>query len=151
MTSIQFYHLLTTPLERALPRLLEKAYSSGFKTLLLAESEERAESLNQLLWTYDPDSFLPHGTPKDGHANMQPILIATSPDAAPEAKLLVVTNGATPEKPEAFERILDMFDGRDVQAVEQARTRWTAYKNAGHDVAYLRQNESGGWEKKAVA
>ena len=150
-TSVQFYHLLTTPLERALPKLLEKAYAGGFKTLLVADSEERVEQLNQLLWTYDQDSFLPHGSEKDGQAELQPILLSTRMDASPDAKLLLVTNGISADRPEAFERILDMFDGRDATVVENARTRWTTYKNASCEVTYLRQTESGGWEKKAVA
>jgi len=63
--------------------------------------------------------------------------------------LLAVTNGTMPEKPESFERILDIFNGNDSQAVEKARARWSAYKNAGHDISYMRQSESGGWEKAA--
>lgn len=82
MTTVQFYHLITTPLERALPKLLEKAYGGGFKTLLVAESDERVEQLNQLLWTYDPNSFLPHGSVQDGDSEQQPILLATSIEQA---------------------------------------------------------------------
>lgn len=149
MTSIQFYHLLTTPLERALPKLLEKAVSGGFKTLLVADSPERVEVLNQLLWTYDQDSFLPHGSAADGHVELQPILLSTELNPANGANLLLVTNGVKPEKPEAFERIIDMFDGRDPQAVENARKRWTAYKEAGLELTYLKQTESGGWGKAA--
>src|SRR5437870_3857428 len=74
-TKVQFYHLTATPLERALPKLLEKALAGGFRVLLVAESEERIEQLNQLLWTYDPGSFLAHGSRKDGHAEEQPILL----------------------------------------------------------------------------
>lgn len=150
MTAVQFYHLTATPLERALPKLLEKAVAGGFRVLLWAESEERADRLNQLLWTYNPGSFLPHGSLRDGHAEEQPIFISTGLDAPNGAKLLVVTDGRMPEKPEAFERIIDIFDGNDAEAVASARLRWTAYKNAGHEVSYLRQNDAGGWEQKAA-
>ncbi len=78
MTAIQFYHLTATPLERALPKLLEKALAGGFRALLVAPSDERVEQLNQLLWTYDPNSFLPHGSVKDGHVDEQPILLVSS-------------------------------------------------------------------------
>lgn len=149
MTAIQFYHLTATPLERALPKLLEKAYGGGFRTLLVAESEERVEQLNQNLWTYGQNSFLPHGSAKDGNAGQQPIFLSTRCEAPNNANLLAVTGGAMPEKPEAFERILDIFDGNDPQALEKARARWTAYKNAGHNLTYLRQNDAGGWEKAA--
>jgi DNA polymerase-3 subunit chi len=150
-TTVQFYHLTTTPVERALPRLLEKAYSGGFRILLVANSEERVEQLNHLLWTYSQQGFLPHGSVKDGNVEKHPILLDTKIEPRNGAKLLALIDGTMPEKPEAFERIIDMFDGNDPQAVEKARQRWTAYKSAGHTLSYLRQDEKGGWEQKAAA
>ena len=150
MVQIQFYHLTATPLDRALPKLLEKVLSSGFRVLVVAGSDEQVDHLNHVLWTYDPGSFLPHGSMKDGHPEQQPILLSTHIEAVNDAKVLLVTNGTTHEKTDGFERILDMFDGRDAQAVANARTRWTSYKNAGCEVAYLRQTDNGGWEKKSA-
>jgi len=148
MTSIQFYHLTATPLERALPRLLEKALASGMRTLLLADSEAYAQRLNELLWTYDPASFLPHGGTDEPNPQTQPILVSVSSKAANEAALLVVTNGTIPENHTDFQRIIDIFDGTDPQAVEAARARWTHYKQGRHELAYMRQTEAGGWEKR---
>jgi len=151
MTAVQFYHLLTSPLERALPKLLEKAYGAGVKILLVAGSEERVAQLNDLLWSYDPGSFLPHGSAADGHGEQQPIFLSTQMEAPNQAGVLVVTDGAVCEAPERFERILDMFDGNDPQALASARSRWTLYKNNGHAVTYMRQTPQGGWEQKAVS
>ena len=36
MTEIGFYHLTQSPLERALPRLLEKAHASGARVVVMA-------------------------------------------------------------------------------------------------------------------
>lgn len=149
MASVQFYHLTATPLERALPKLVEKAYSAGFRTLLVAENDARVEQLNQLLWTYDPGSFLPHGSVKEGEAAKQPILLSTSIETPNDAKLLLVTDGRTPSAPEKFERILDMFDGNNAESVEKARARWKQYKDSGHEISYMRQTSAGGWEKAA--
>ncbi|MEE8275449.1 MAG: DNA polymerase III subunit chi, partial [Alphaproteobacteria bacterium] len=85
MTEIGFYHLQTTALERALPRLLAKAYEAGMRTVVLAGSEERIEALNAALWTFDPASFLPHGSARDGDVDAQPIYLTTeeeNPNAA---------------------------------------------------------------------
>jgi len=150
VTQVQFYHLTATPLDRALPKLLEKAVSGGYKILLVTGSDAQAEHLNHMLWTYDPGSFLPHGTTAGGHAGQQPILISTTFDAPNQANLLAVTNGAIPEHPETFERILDIFDGNDQQATENARSRWKTYKGSGHTISYLKQNQAGGWEKAAT-
>jgi DNA polymerase III subunit chi len=148
VASIQFYHLTTTPLERALPKLLERAVSGGYKVLLAVESDERGEQLNQLLWTYDPGSFLAHGSDRELQPEMQPILISTSTDPVNSANLLMVTDGRSVKDVE-FERIIDIFDGNDGQITTAARTRWKEYKDIGHELTYFSQNEQGGWQKKA--
>jgi len=73
MAEIGFYHLLTTPLERALPRLLERASGQGHRIVIRAASPERVEHLDALLWTYEDASFLPHGSGRDGNPAAQPI------------------------------------------------------------------------------
>lgn len=147
MTAIQFYHLITSPLERALPKLMEKAYASGNRTLLVAGDEKRMEQLNQLLWSYDPNRFLPHGSIKESEQEDQPILLSTTSDPQNNASILVITDGNMPDNADAFDRILDMFDGNDEESVTKARQRWTLYKNSGHDVTYMRQTDNGGWQK----
>src|SRR5947208_799517 len=76
MAEIGFYHLLSMPLERALPRLLERACAQGHRIVIRAASSERVEHLNSLFWTYDDTSFLPHGSARDGNPASQPIWLS---------------------------------------------------------------------------
>lgn len=149
MTDVGFYHLQKTPLERALPKLLERALERGMRALVVAGSPERVDHLNATLWTYDPASFLPHGAAGDGEPASHPIWIADHDTDANGATLLVLVDGADGTRPEAFERIIDMFDGADAQAVAAARRRWKTLKDAGHTLTYWQQTDRGGWEKKA--
>lgn len=149
MSNIRFYHLTSTPLERALPKLLEKARGVDYRILVKAGDEAQLDALNTALWTYDPGSFLAHGAKADGHEAEQPIYLATAWENPNGAKLLAVADGSTPEDANAFERILDLFDGSDEEAVKAARTRWKAYKEAGQELEYWQQNDNGGWMKKA--
>lgn len=149
MVAVQFYHLTTSALERALPKLLEKAHSAGFRALVVAGSDKRVDQLNQLLWTYDQDSFLPHGSAKDGHVEQHPIFLSTEVTPVNAANVIMVTDGRVLEQLDGFERVIDMFDGNDPEAVANARGRWTLYKNSGHDISYMRQTSTGGWEKAA--
>ena len=151
MASIQFYHLTTSPLERALPKLLETILGKGFRVALVAESEKRVDQLNQLLWTYDPGSFLPHGSAKNGNTDSQPIYLTTTPESPNGAKVLLITGGTVVEDTAGFERVADMFDGNDLASLEAARLRWKHYKEAGHNLSYMQQGEQGGWKQKAVA
>ncbi|MBV8888318.1 MAG: DNA polymerase III subunit chi [Alphaproteobacteria bacterium] len=147
MTDIGFYHLLSTPLERALPRLLERALGQGHRIVVRAGSAERVEYLNAVLWTYDEASFLPHGSARDGSAASQPIWLSQGDDNPNAATMLVLTDGIEAEDLSGFARCADLFDGNDEAAVEAARSRWRRARAAGHTLTYWQQTGTG-WEKK---
>ena len=149
MTEISFYHLLHMPLERALPKLIEKVLESGACAVIRTGSTERAEVLNDVLWTYHQDSFIPHGTVGDGNAPLQPVWITPDEENPNGADILVLTDGAESDDVSQYRRCLEMFDGRDETAVTEARRRWAAYKDAAYELAYWQQTEGGGWERKA--
>jgi DNA polymerase III subunit chi len=144
MTTIQFYHLTETPLEKALPRLLEKAYAAGIKCLVVARDEAQMDQLNQSLWTYQQLGFLPHGSSKDALAEVQPIYLSTTEENKNAATLFCTTGGATPQG--AYARVLDVFDGHNEEAVTAARARFKAYKDQGAELSYFKQTD-GKWEK----
>ncbi len=133
MTEIGFYHLTATPLERALPKLLERGLSAGFRILVMAGSSERVEHLDALLWTYDDASFLPHGSRRDGAAKRQPIWLTEADENPNGADMLVLTDGMSSAALARYRRCLDLFDGRDEAALAAARERWRLAKEAGHD------------------
>ena len=147
MAEIGFYHLLTTPLERALPRLLERASGQGSRVVIRAASPERVEHLNALLWTYDDASFLPHGSGRDGNPAAQPIWLSDRAENPNGATILFLVDGVEAEDMAAFARCIDMFDGNDEAAVEAARARWRRASAAGHTPTYWQQTQTG-WEKK---
>ena len=147
MAEIGFYHLLTTPLDRALPRLLERARAQGYRIVVRAASADRVEHLNTMLWTYVDASFLPHGSARDGNAADQPIWLTDGDDNPNEATMLVLVDGAEPSEQMPYARVADLFDGSDPDAVEAARGRWRRAKAAGHTLTYWQQTGAG-WEKK---
>lgn len=149
MSDVAFYQLQKLPLDRALPRLLEKSYAAGKRAVVIAGSEERVEALTALLWTYDPDSWLPHGSTRDGNPEAQPIWITDRDENPNGAVFLFLTDGADSAHLGDFERCFDLFDGHDPEALAAARQRWVRCKAAGHHVTYWQQTGQGGWERKA--
>ena len=147
MAEIGFYHLLATPLERALPRLLERARAGGYRIVVRAASAERVEHLSALLWTYDDASFLPHGSARDGNPASQPIWLSERDENPNEAAMLVLVDGVEAGDLSSFERCADLFDGNNAAAVEAARERWRRAAASGHTLTYWQQSETG-WEKK---
>ncbi|MSO65998.1 MAG: DNA polymerase III subunit chi [Alphaproteobacteria bacterium] len=149
MAEFSFYHLQNAPLDRALPRLLERVVERGLHAVVLAGSNERVEFLNALLWTYDPGSFLPHGSDADGDTGEQPIYLTTKEENPNQATVLVLVDGGGVDFAKGFDRCLDVFDGNDPAAVAGARERWKVARAAGFEVTYWQQSEQGRWEKVA--
>ncbi len=150
MTEVSFYHLQSEPIERALPRLLEKVRERGFHVLVRGVTGERLEILDESLWTYRPESFLPHAREGEGvDPAQQPIFLTLAGEGnANGATILVLTEDAPADDIAEFERCIYMFDGNDETALTAARTRWKAFKERDIPVSYYQQTETG-WEKKA--
>jgi DNA polymerase III subunit chi len=149
MTEVRFYHLMTRSLEQTLPKLLEKSVERGWRVVVLAASDERVTALDQLLWTYDPASFLPHGDAGDGFAADQPVFLTCKDENPNGATVLMLTDGMESERVTGYELVCDLFDGNDDDAVAAARQRWKRCKELGCTLTYWQQTERGAWERKA--
>lgn len=148
-TEVLFYHLEAQPLEAVLPMLVEKTLERGWRAVVQCGSPERLEAIDEVLWTYRPDSFLPHGSPRDPHPELQPVFLTTADDTPNGAGVRFLVDGAEPATYDGFVRLVVLFDGNDAEAVAQARAHWKAAKAHGCGVTYWQQGENGRWQKKA--
>ena len=146
---IDFYHLEKVPLEKALPAILQKAYDAHSKVLIKTDLAEQADELNTILWTYDPNSFLPHGCEKDGHPEKQPIFITHKDHFNPNhATLCVLVHDVPVPTDEPFDRILYFFNGLNQTSLEKAREEWKKVASTNAERFYWKQNDAGKWENK---
>jgi len=132
------FYLIDKPRFREQPLLLvcelaKRGYAANLAILVLARDAAQAEALDDLLWSFDPDEYLPHqivGT--DEGEDDTPILIA-APDADTAARpLLINLRDAAPTG--AFERVLEVVPA-DPAARGPLRERWKHYLALGFDVA----------------
>ena len=150
MTDVRFYHLQKQTLDQALPLIAEKAYQAGHRVVIRMSDAQEVERMNTVLWTYKADSFLPHGSKKNGHAEKQPIWVTHIDENPNEASVLILTQDVECDEIGDYKMCCDMLDGRSDSSVQAARKRWKKYQGQDHDVTYWFQNEKGGWEKKAA-
>ena len=94
MSRIDFYHLQKQSLDEVLPKLLSKAYESDNRIVVKTVSDERVTYLNGYLWTFNDESFLPHGSKKDGFAEQQPIFLTADSQNPNGATFLFLVDGA---------------------------------------------------------
>ena len=150
MTPVLFYHLERQPLEAVLPKLLTTSLERGWRVVVQAGSEDRAEALAQQLWVHDEESFLPHGTRADGYPDLQPVWITAEDENPNNANVRFYVDGAPVGEIEGLLRAVILFDGRDPDAVAAAREGWKRFRAAGHEVSYWQQDEQGRWQNRAA-
>lgn len=136
---VDFYHLTASPLERVLPSIAEKVLAGGERLLVVAEPGMLAR-LDEQLWSYAKDSFLPHGRLRP---EGQPVLLSAEPVAANGATNIALADGLWRDEALGFARAFYFFDeaGR-----EAARDAWRALKGRGEvEARYWKQDERGKW------
>jgi DNA polymerase-3 subunit chi len=146
VSEIGFYHLTRTGPDQALPPLLGRTLTAG-KRAVIRCAPDRVAALDAALWLCPQPDWLPHGTEAMGHAAHQPIWITAADEAPNGATFLFLLDGTGSNTLGSFERVFDLFDGGDTEAVAAARERWRLAKAAGHTLTYWQQGASG-WQKK---
>jgi DNA polymerase-3 subunit chi len=146
---IYFYHLEQRRLEDVLPGLLERSLERGWRAAVQAASEERVQALDTLLWAYRDESFLPHGTARDGAPEQQPVYLTAGEDNPNGAAVRFLVDGTELSDAAGYRRVVFIFDGADATAVARARAAWQSAKDEGHAVSYWQQDEKGRWQRKA--
>jgi DNA polymerase-3 subunit chi len=153
MTETLFYHLERRSLDDVLPGLIERTLQRGWRAIVKTESAERADAIDNLLWSYNERGFLPHAQSGDGDPARQPVLITVEDGVPNRANVLFLVGGAEPPPwteaaQSALDRIVLVFDGRDEGALARARDAWKAAREAGHEVTYWKESATGKWERQ---
>lgn len=130
------FYLISRPRFRDDPLLLvcelaKRALEAGESTLILARSVEQAEALDEKLWAFDENAFVPHQIAGDDDDAITPVLIV--PPGARTADRTLVINLREDCAGGAFARVLEVIPADDAQRAG-SRERWKAYKAAGLEV-----------------
>jgi DNA polymerase-3 subunit chi len=128
------FYLIQKPRFREEPlrlvcELARKAYDANLWTLVLTRDAAQAEALDDLLWAFDENAYIPHqiaGT--DDEDELAPVLIA-SPDADVPLRALVINLRDAPVDG-SFERVLEVVPA-DESARGPLRERWKQYQARG--------------------
>ena len=131
------FYLIARPRFRSDPlrlvcELARKANDAGLFALVLARDAAQAEQLDDLLWAFDDDAYVPHQIAgSDEEDELTPVLIATPDTDTPMRPLLINLRDAPAEG--GFERVLEVVPA-DESARGPLRERWKHYKAHGFEV-----------------
>ena len=132
-----FYHLTRVPLEKVLPSIAERVLANGERLVIVAQDDKILTRIDTLLWSYKPDSFLPHGRTGD-----QPILLTVDTEGA-AAQNIAMIDGQWRDAAQNFARAFYFFDS---QSIEGARRAWRGLADKGEvERHYWKQDDVGKW------
>jgi DNA polymerase-3 subunit chi len=117
---------------RLVCELARKAHDSDQATLILARDEAQAEEIDDALWAFDEDAFIPHqiaGRNEDD--DEVPVLIAP-PDIDAPGRALIINLRDSAVTLEC-ERVLEVVPA-DESARDPQRLRWTEYKTRSFEL-----------------
>ncbi|MEL7310915.1 MAG: DNA polymerase III subunit chi [Pseudomonadota bacterium] len=112
-------------------RLASKVYALEHKVHVRTESDQDAEALDQLMWTFDDAAFVPHEIWRGG-AREAPVTIASA-DVPPPSDTEVVINLANSTPAQGAWRIAEILDA-DPETRAAGRQRFAGYRDAGHEL-----------------
>jgi DNA polymerase-3 subunit chi len=145
VTQVDFYILSSNSPEARLNvacRLADKAVQRELGVFLLVESEHDARRLDELLWTFAQNSFLPHRLAWNSAADgvTEPVVIGLDEHATSALRgdndiedwgLMINLAAAVPEAFGRFERLAEIVDSTpDIR--ERGRERFRFYRDRGY-------------------
>ena len=130
------FYLIAKPRFRDDPLLLvcelaKRAFESGQPALILVRSAEQADALDEKLWEFDEQAFIPHQIAGDEDDAVTPVLIVAPGIETPDRALVI--NLRDECAPGLFERVLEVVPADEAQRLG-SRERWKTYKAAGFEV-----------------
>ncbi|WP_323847053.1 DNA polymerase III subunit chi [Microbulbifer magnicolonia] len=132
MTRIDFYVLASEQLRDAdlfACRLAEKAYRSGLRVLVAVDDKARQEQLDQLLWSFREDSFLPHA-PQNAEQSAA-VEVNCGEDPGTHHGLLINLCSDVPGWFSRFERLAEIVVQRP-ESLARSRSRFSHFRDRGY-------------------
>ena len=134
MTQIDFYILADTSpnaSELFACKLVDKAYHLKHTVYVNTSNQPQADRLDELLWTFNQGSFLPHAVNSQEFAGEEPIVIGYPNQNTGFHDVLINLDQAVPAYFGQFERVAEIVSG-DESMRNQARERYKFYRDRGY-------------------
>jgi len=143
MTQAIVYKLTTNTWAKVFPKVVEGIVGKGNRVIINTRKDAMS-ALDDLMWSFEQLSFLPHGTTEDESPESQPVLIADDYKALNGAKVLAVTDSKIPDNFNDFERIISVYDQANIADMD---TFLNQSKQLNLGTIIYQQDAKGVWAK----
>lgn len=131
MTQVDFYIIENGTYESAVCRLIEKAYEKKQKVYVHTDAEIDAEKLDELLWTFSDNSFIPHNLISETRSPIPLVRIGYGEFPADHNGTLINLSKFTPEKTSLFTVIIEFVAAHNKDLL---RERYKYYRSCNYEL-----------------
>ncbi len=110
-------------------QLCAEAYRQQQRIFILTDNEQDAHALDEWLWQFEPERFIPHNLPGEGPARGAPVEISWQAPRQ-QRQLLINLSRDVPDFARRFAQVIE-FVPADEQLKADARTRYKHYRQLG--------------------
>lgn len=136
MTRVDFHSKVPDKLLYAC-RLVRKACAGDMRVVVFAQDRTQLEALDEALWTFSEQDFLPHVMAGDELAAQTPVILTDDAEATlPHHQILINLSGATPAHFARFERLFEVIS-TDEDDLAAGRERYRQYQQRGYPLTHF--------------
>lgn len=132
---------------KVLSKLIETVWLKGNNILVYCEDQKRLAEFDNMLWTYEQLSFLPHVLEGDELVDKTPVVLASKQNNPNNATVLVCLDPSVPEFAGDFGKLIYMYDGLVLAEIDRANSFIEQLKLKSIEVIEYQQDKSGVWQK----
>ena len=136
MTRVDFHSKVPDKLLYAC-RLVRKARAADMRVVVFTRDREQLHALDEALWTFSEQDFLPLVTADDALASQTPVILTDDAEAAvPHHQILINVSGETPAHFARFERLFEVIS-IDEDDLAAGRERYRQYQQRGYPLTHF--------------
>ena len=140
MTEILFVEVTASRMEMRACEIAERIYAQGDRLQIVAIDEVQAARLDDLLWTYTPDNFVPHTLWKGVDSESeQPVIITTRKERVPGIASLLTLDYCPVKMVRQFSKVIHLVVVDNQERLEASRRYWTLLKDAGFTLRHQKR------------
>lgn len=136
MTRVDFHSKVADKIVYAC-RLVRKACAADLKVVVFAADGAQMAALDDALWTFSEQDFLPHVIAGDALAAVTPVILTDDADQPlPHHQVLINLSRDTPAHFARFDRLFEIVS-RDEEDLHAGRERYRQYQQRGYPLTHF--------------
>ena len=140
MTEVRFIEVTERRMEMRACEIAERTFTQGNRLQIIAADQKQAMRLDDLLWTFRPDSFVPHGLfEEDKDEPPQPVIITTKLEPIPGVESLLMLNYCPIELVGQFSQVIHLIIVDNLERLQASREYWAQLKEAGFTLTHQKR------------